>query len=212
MPPVGPCRFCADWPDGLTQATSAVWLGEEAREIVHHLKYGGYTNLATLVASTIAVHMGAPPSNATIIPVPLGVRRRVERGYNQAAEIAQALGAIWSLGVEETVIRRCRETNSQIALTPDERAQNVRGVFRAVLPARHACRQNGTAPISDVVDGSADTVESSSGVAILIDDVLTTGATIASAATALLDAGWGEVRAITFARALPFVVRLDMPA
>jgi len=211
MPPIGPCRFCADWPDGLTSVTSAVWLGEEAREIVHHLKYEGYTRIAELAARTIAKYVTDPPPEATIVPIPLGIRRRYERGYNQAAEIAKALGAIWACRIDEGVIRRKRETRSQTALDPDERIRNVHGVFSAVLATGGPCKQHDESGFSRAWRGQAETVESHSSVAILIDDVLTTGATLASAAEALLDAGWGEVRAVTFARALPFVVRLDTP-
>lgn len=192
LPPVGPCRFCAGWPEGLSGATSAVWLGEEAREIVHHLKYEGFTLLAELAAATIAHNCKRPPPSSSLVPIPLGVRRRLERGYNQAAEIGRALGKIWAVPMEETVLRRRCETKSQTKLSPEERVKNMSGVFAAVLPhpaVRAAAAQ--------------------SNIAILVDDVFTTGATIASAGTALLESGWMEVRAVTFARALPFAVRVE---
>lgn len=169
------------------EAASAVWMGDEAREIVHHLKYEGYTKLAELAASAIAQRIQAVPRGAILVPIPLGARRRFERGYNQASEIALALSKLWSLQVSESVIRRRRETPSQTALTPEERVQNVTAAFKAIHP-----------------------VTAASNVAILVDDVLTTGATIASGASALLEAGWEEVRAVTFARALPFVVRMEV--
>jgi predicted amidophosphoribosyltransferase len=202
MPPVGPCRFCDHWPEGLRTATSAVWLGEEAREIVHHLKYEGFTTLAELAANAIARNCESPPPSAILVPIPLGARRRLERGYNQAAEIARALGRIWSLPMRDTVIRRCLDTRSQTTLSPQERAKNMSGVFAAVLP--HSAVLNTDEPRSRR-DGNA----TQPNLAILVDDVFTTGATIASAATALLDAGWTEVRAVTFARALPFAVRVE---
>ena len=209
LPPVGPCRFCADWCEGFGHVTSAVWLGEEAREIVHHLKYEGYTKLAELMATTIAHHTPGPPPTASLVPIPLGVRRRFERGYNQATEIARALGDIWSVAVDESVIRRRRETTSQTALTPEERVRNVSGVFRAIRPHARARNMAETgSPAGSAVERS-DTVVAASHVAILVDDVFTTGATLASAAAALLDAGWTEVRAVTFARALTFAVRVE---
>jgi ComF family protein len=162
-------------------------MGDEAREIVHHLKYEGYTKLAELAASAIAQRIHTVPRGAILVPIPLGARRRFERGYNQATEIALALSRLWSLQVSESVIRRRRETASQTALTPEERVQNVTAAFKAIHP-----------------------VTAGSNVAILVDDVLTTGATIASGASALLEAGWEEVRAVTFARALPFVVRMEV--
>jgi ComF family protein len=121
-----------------------------------------------------------------LVPIPLGVRRRIERGYNQAEEIAAALGKIWSVPVAKDVIRRIRETPSQTALTPEERAGNVKGAFKAIHPVILA-----------------------PNVAILVDDVFTTGATLASAALALLEAGWEEVHAVTFARAVTYTVRVE---
>ena len=52
-PPVGPCRFCDGWPSRLTSVRSAVWLGAEARAMVHHLKYAGYSALGHEVARII---------------------------------------------------------------------------------------------------------------------------------------------------------------
>jgi len=209
LPPVGPCRFCADWPEGFGNATSAVWLGEEAREIVHHLKYEGYTKLAELVATTIAHHTPGPIPKASLVPIPLGVRRRLERGYNQAAEIARSLGDIWSVPVDEAVIRRGRETTSQTALTPEERKRNMSGVFRAILPPARVQDMAETGAAGGSAADRGHAVTPRPHVAILVDDVFTTGATLASAAAALLDAGWTDVRAVTFARALPFAVRVE---
>jgi ComF family protein len=161
-------------------------LGDEAREIIHHLKYEGYTNLAELAASFIARNTIGMPAESTLIPIPLGVRRRLERGYNQAEEIAVALGEVLSIPVASNVIRRLRETSSQTSLTPEDRVQNVKGAFKAIHPVNLA-----------------------PNVAILVDDVFTTGATLAAAASALLDAGWSQVCAVTFARALPYAVRVE---
>lgn len=186
MPPVGPCRVCRDWPTDFTEAMSAVWLGDEAREIIHHLKYEGYTTLAALVASRIADAVRSVPSGGILVPIPLGARRRIERGYNQAEEIAVALGAVWSVPVATDVIRRVRDTATQTALTPAQRTRNVDAAFKAICP---------------VIRGPK--------VAILVDDVFTTGATLSSAASAMLDAGWREVRAVTFTRALSYTARVE---
>lgn len=209
LPPVGPCRFCEEWPDGFSHASSAVWLGDEAREIVHHLKYEGYTRLGALVANIIANHTQRPPTTASLVPIPLGFRRRLDRGYNQAAVIGGALADLWSLPLDESVIRRGRETKSQTTLTPRERVRNMRGVFTAILPCpAHKTLENISSPTAPA-GGLRDAVTPQSNIAILVDDVLTTGATLASAASALLDAGWTEVRAVTFARALPFAVSVE---
>jgi ComF family protein len=173
----------------LRRVRSAAWLGPEAREIVHHLKYEGYTALGRPLARLIARAV-ARPAAAALAPVPLGQGRHRERGYNQAAVIARALGYVWRLPVTERLLRRVRDTRSQTALTPDERHANVAGAFTA----RPAPRRRGEGCVTAV---------------ILVDDVLTTGATLAAAAAALAAAGWSEVGAITFARALPFELRAD---
>ncbi len=189
LPPVGPCRFCGEWPDVLRRVRSAVWLGPEAREIVHHLKYEGYTALERPLAELIARAVPRP-SDSVLLPVPLGPDRQRERGYNQAAVIARALGTVWSVPVAESVLWRVRDTRSQTALTPDERHSNVAGAFAAASPPSHRGRRSGAA-------------------VILVDDVLTTGATLAAAAASLATAGWSDVVAVTFARALPFELRAD---
>ncbi len=189
LPPVGPCRFCSDWPDVLRRVRSAAWLGPEAREIVHHLKYEGYTALGRPVAELIARAVPRP-AHSVLVPVPLGPGRERDRGYNQAAVIARALGTVWSVPVAESLLRRVRDTRSQTALTPEERRSNVARAFAAASLPSHRGRRSGAA-------------------VILVDDVLTTGATLAASAAALATAGWSELGAVTFARALPFELRAD---
>jgi len=182
LPPIGPCRFCAAWPTALRWVRSAVWFSDEAKEIVHHLKYEGYRALSHAVADVI-VRRVLRPGHGVLVPVPLGVRRLRARGYNQAGEIARALAARWNLPLLEGLIRRTRDTKSQTALAPDERERNVDHAFAAARSERNGA---------------------SEAQVILIDDVLTTGATLAAAARALESAGWHDVAAVTFARAVPF--------
>jgi len=187
LPPVGPCRYCASWPDELASVRSAVWLGAEARELIHHLKYEGYTALGAVLAGVV-VRTVPRPDQAFLVPVPLGSRRARERGYNQAEVLAAALAVRWRLPLVTHTLRRVRDTRSQTALTPEQRGANVAAAFAAASPPPQARKPHGP-PV------------------ILVDDVLTTGATLAAAAAALADAGWLRVGAVTFARALPYALR-----
>ena len=174
--PVGrdePCTACTTWPPGLTRVRSAVWLDDTSRRVVHHLKYDGWWRVADAMALAMR---GLEPltGRLSLIPVPLGSRRFRKRGYNQSERIADALARGTGNPVRE-VLRRVRETPSQTALTPEQRAANVAGAFAATGPLTGHC--------------------------VLVDDVFTTGATLLAAAFALEAAGAAQVDAVTFARA-----------
>jgi ComF family protein len=141
---------------------------------VHLLKYEGWWRVAEPMAAAMR-RVVSFPKNATLVPVPLGATRLRERGYNQSAALAAALGRAFQIPVAEGLLRRRRETTTQTALTPEARRANLVGAFEAVgaFPARP----------------------------VLIDDVFTTGATLAEAALALLGSGATTVGAVTFARA-----------
>lgn len=169
------CRLCAGWPAGLVRVRSSVWLEESARAAVHQLKYEGWSRAAEAMAEAMR---GLEPltGQVLLIPVPLGGRRQRERGYNQSERIASALSARLGLQVRTDVLQRVRETRTQTELTPEARHANVAGAFRS-----------GAVTGLDLV---------------LVDDVFTTGATLAAAAVALHDAGAKRVEAVTFARAV----------
>jgi ComF family protein len=187
LPPIGPCRFCRDWPERLRIVRSAVWLDEIARRLVHHLKYDGLARAARDAAGLMTRLLPPAARPALLVPIPLSARRRRARGYNQAAALARELAARWRLPVAERLVRRVRETATQTALSPEARAQNVTGAFTAAPPPAG---------------------ERSYPTVILVDDVLTTGATLVAGATALGEAGWPVVDAVTFARAQPFERRV----
>ncbi len=165
-----------------------MWLGEEARQVVHYLKYGGYTKLGRLVGEVIARTV-VPLPKAVLVPVPLGARRLRQRGYNQAAVIAAELAQRWGVSCDPGLLIRTRDTRTQTELAPDEREVNVARAFFAAPPP-------GSDPPAELAR------------IILVDDVLTTGATLAAAASALQESAWSSVGAVTFARALPFEVRV----
>ncbi|HUR93485.1 MAG TPA: phosphoribosyltransferase family protein [Gemmatimonadales bacterium] len=168
------CRLCAAWPPGLERVRSAVWLRGTAREAVHRLKYEGWWRIAEALAGAME-RLEPLTGQVSLIPIPLGVRRLRTRGYNQSERIAAALGARVGRPVRTDALLRARETGTQTALTPEARRANVAGAFAARGIAGGSC--------------------------VLVDDVFTTGATLAEAAAALLEAGAARVEAVTFARA-----------
>jgi predicted amidophosphoribosyltransferase len=170
------CRLCTTWPDGLERVRSAVWLRGTARHAVHCLKYEGWWRVAEALAEAMR---GLEPltGQVCLIPVPLGPRRLRVRGYNQSERIALAVGERVGRPVRAELLRRRRETRTQTALTPEGRLANVAGAFEA----------------HDVIGLGC----------VLVDDVFTTGATLAEAGAALRKAGAARVEAVTFARAEP---------
>jgi len=175
-PHFGPCRLCAAWPPALQSVRSAVWLEEGARQAVHALKYGGLPRIADDLAAAMAGVRPPADGPSALIPIPLAAKRLRERGYNQSELLARALAQQWRIPVLPDALVRTRETPTQTALTPETRLANVAGAF------------------------SAKRVRSGM-VWVLVDDVFTTGATLAEAARALEDTGATTVHAVTFARA-----------
>jgi len=172
------CPLCAAWPDGFLAARSAVWLDDGPRKAVHALKYDGFARLGAELGRMVA-RLALPELTLpdAVVAVPLGARRRRVRGYNQCDGIAQVCADTWSVPFRHDLLRRHRETATQTALTPESRRANVAGAFAlrpgAVVPSR----------------------------VVLVDDVFTTGATLAEAAAALLAGGVTHVGAVTFGRA-----------
>jgi ComF family protein len=191
LPPLGPCRFCAEWLPPLRQVRSAVWFDAVARPVVHHLKYDGLCRIGQDMARVIARRIPRPAAGV-LVPVPLSPRRQRQRGFNQAGMLARALATLWGQPIAEDLLGRVRETGTQTALGPVERARNMAAAFTARGPdaSRHNPRE---APTTTV---------------ILVDDVLTTGATLVACATALGEVGWTAVDAVTFARAMPYELRV----
>jgi ComF family protein len=127
---------------------------------------------AEILATTVTV---LPDDVDAVLPVPLHWRRRVLRGFNQAAELAKPLAALLDLPLQCGVVRN-KVTGFQSGLNATERARNLRHAFavRTKLSARHI---------------------------LIVDDVTTTGATINSLAAALYRGGVDQVSALTLARA-----------
>ena len=191
-PLFGPCRLCAAWPAALRAARSAVWLEGGARDAVHALKYRGLARIADDLASAME-HIALPECDrGWLVPVPLGAKRLRERGYNQSERLARALARRWRRPVA-CLLERVRDTATQTALTPEARLANVAGAFRLRI-ADCGLR------IEDRAVQSA--IRNPQSAIILVDDVFTTGATLAEAARALERAGARTVLAVTFGRAV----------
>ena len=167
---------------GLRSARSACLLREPADALIYQLKYRGWHRLAEAMGERMAATKLPADVDAEariVVPVPTTALRRRERGYNQAELLARAFAGASG----RTVIcslRRTAGSSSQIALQPAARLANVAGAFGLVA--------GGAAEIAGEH-------------VLLVDDVLTTGATVVSCARTLVDAGARCVSVLTFARA-----------
>jgi ComF family protein len=167
------------WPAGpLVKATAAGNYAGSLRQIIHALKYDGRRSLAPPLADLMRTSGQHVLDGADcIVPVPLHPWRRLRRGFNQAADLAAALGP-----PVHRLLWRVRATVPQTDLSAADRQRNVGGAFR-LSPWVGGGRR-------DALRGQ---------VVVLVDDVRTTGATLHACAEVLAAAGAGEVRALTVA-------------
>jgi ComF family protein len=156
------------------------------QQAVHQLKYRNDFMLADTLAVRLPLAGPDPAAPGTlVVPVPLAAERLRERGYNQAELLARTFAELHGLRLAPSAARRVRHTASQVWLSPPERRANVAGAFAAD-------------PL--IVQGLP---------IILVDDVCTTGATLAACAESLVSAGATTVWGLTLARALTREVRLQ---
>jgi len=156
--------------------------GGTAAAAVHALKYHDWPAIARPMAQRMA-RLRFPPDvereRVALIPVPLARSRERERGYNQSTELARWIGAAWNLPVRTDMLVRARATETQTRLTPGERHRNVSGAFRVCVDR-------------DSLRGLH---------LVLVDDVVTTAATLNACAAALHDGGARILSFVTFGRA-----------
>ncbi|WP_368669673.1 ComF family protein [Roseibium sp. RKSG952] len=158
----------------------AIYSGK-AREMVHRFKYGARRELAAPMARLMArAGQELFEDDCLLVPVPLHWTRRIERRFNQAADLAVELGRETGQPVLLQGLQRTRKTQRQVGLSGKDRIRNVRGAF-AVSEAGRAR-----------VFGQR---------IVLVDDVLTTGSTVQTCVRVLRSAGAGQVDVLTFALA-----------
>jgi predicted amidophosphoribosyltransferase len=170
--PVERCRECAGRRLGFASARAAVGYDAAARRLVHGWKERGLRRLAAEVAQLVAERL-PPPEVEALTFVPADRGRRLERGHNPAERLALELAELWELPCVP-LLERTRGGRQRGSSAAERRT--VRGAFRPKTAAP--------------------------GKVAVIDDVYTTGATAAAAATALRAAGARRVEAVAFARAL----------
>jgi ComF family protein len=167
-------------PPAYRRARAAVRFDEVARALVHALKYGDRLDLAPTLGRWMAQAGRALLAEAdALVPVPLHWRRLWARRFNQSAALAKVIAQETGIPIAYAALKRVKSTAQQVGLTRAERAVNVQGAFRVPESAR---------------------AEVAGRRLVLVDDVLTSGATIDAGARALLRAGAAEVDVLVFAR------------
>ncbi len=173
------CAACArhPLPDALAGIRSVARYDGPLRAAIHALKYDGRTVLAEPLGLLLARELAAMAGPfALIVPVPLHPRRERERGYNQSALLAAVVARQTGIAVDCGLLTRARDTHPQVSMkSADARRTNIAGAFRS----------------ERALAGES---------IVLIDDVATTGATLADCARALAAHGGGKIWGLTLAR------------
>jgi ComF family protein len=178
LPGGSTCGACLKRPPAYDEVHARYAYAFPVDALIHAYKYGGDLALARVLAAHLTGT--EPPVADVLIPMPLAPARLRERGFNQALELARILGRRFDLPVLAQACRKVADTAPQAALPWTERARNVRGVF--------------------VCDAQLTGLR-----VAVVDDVMTTGATLNELARNLKRAGAVRVAAWVVARTLPAI-------
>jgi ComF family protein len=176
------CSRCILNPPPYSGARAFGTYTSELANAVRQLKFNGRQNLTQLLVPLMAEafwQSWRPEMFDFLVPIPLHPRKRAARGYNQAALLARSLSSLIGIAWRGAVLSRTVNTPPQVGLSDAARQENVRSVF--------SCKRE------ERISGQR---------ILLVDDVMTTGATLASAASVLLSAGARRVCCLTLARAV----------
>ncbi|MCX7660626.1 MULTISPECIES: ComF family protein [Caldimonas] len=176
------CGRCVTHPPAFERAVAAWDHVYPWQELVERFKFHDALDLADALAQQLhaALRRQEPPVQVDcIVPVPLAPARLAERGYNQAWELARRLGVLLGCPARSDLLQRQRETPSQVGLDLSQRLRNLRGAFAVPIPRRAALQGLRVA---------------------VVDDVMTTGATMSAVAQALRAAGARSVQAWVLTR------------
>lgn len=192
------CSMCRLAPPEFERAVAFANYDNEMREMLHLLKFAGRRQMAEYVlgerlARAVLKLEGQCGRDLVVVPVPLFAARESERGFNQALLLAAAAVKVlkkskpeWTLRMESGVMRRVKDTRTMFMLNPSQRRKNLAGAFRVVKAAA---------------------VKVAGREVLLIDDIMTTGATARECAKVLRRAGAAKVWVATAAKAQPESVK-----
>jgi len=173
------CQKCASQKPNFTKLLSWGVFQGPLRNALHRLKYKRDIGLGEILSQNLIRLINNQEWDIELVtPVPLSDIRQKERGYNQAALLAYPLALACGLDYSSRVLRRVKETRSQVGLSFTERKENVYGAFQA--NPRLAAGKS----------------------ILIVDDVATTGATLEACSRGLIEAGAAKVYSVTLARAV----------